>query len=166
MGEYLKIVKENLSKFKGDERTMLASVESVSVLLEKIKGEHPDLYWGFLREQHEAMFGHHFNESYAKWEVEKMHHKGEDGTEYKGAHWSEEETNSVLSKYRSKIPSAYNEWDFFVALNASFHDFCRVAKKHAPEGRDELIIELAVAFWFLDEDWDDTSKVWDYFRKK
>lgn len=28
------------------------------------------------------------------------------------------------SKARSKIPSAYNEWDFYVALNAQYHDYC------------------------------------------
>ena len=29
----------------------------------------------------------------------------------------------------------------------------------------ERIIDLAVAFWFDDEDWSGTTKVWDYFRK-
>lgn len=163
---YSELVKENAAKFRGDEKTMWASIESVSALLEKIKEEHPDLYWSFLREQHEAMVGHHFNESYAKWQVEKMHHKGMDGTEYKGAHWTIEQTNSVLNGMRSKIPAAYNEWDFYVALNASYHDFCKAAKKHLPEKADELIIDLAVAFWFDDEDWPNKSKVWDYYKEK
>lgn len=163
--KYYDIVKENAAKFRGDEKTMWASIESVSVLLEKIKEEHPDLYWSFLREQHEAMAGHHFNEPYAKWQVEQMHHKGADGVEYKGEHWNIEQTNGVLSGMRSKIPAAYNEWDFYVALNASYHDFCKAAKKHLPEKADELIIDLSVAFWFEDEDWAGTSKVWDYFRK-
>ena len=163
---YYDIVKSNAAKFRGDEKAMWSSIESVSVLLEKIKEEHPDLYWSFLRDQHEVMVGHHFNEAYAKWEVEKMHHKGMDGTTYKGEHWSIEQTNSVLTGMRSKIPSAYNEWDFYVALNASYHDFCKAAKKHLPEKADELIIDLAVAFWFEDEDWDGTTKVWDYFRKE
>ena len=162
---YYDIVKSNAAKFRGDEKAMWSSIESVSALLEKIKEEHPDLYWLFLRDQHEVMVGHHFNEAYAKWEVEKMHHKGIDGTTYKGEHWSIEQTNAVLNGMRSKIPSAYNEWDFYVALNASYHDFCKAAKKHMPDKADELIIDLAVAFWFEDEDWEDTTKVWDYFRK-
>lgn len=161
---YFEIVKENASKFRSDEKTMWASIESVSVLLDKIKEEHPDLYWSFLRDQHEAMVGRHFNEAYAKCEVEKMHHKGTDGVTYKGEHWSLEQTNAVLNGMRSKIPSAYNEWDFYVALNASYHDFCKVAKKHVTEKADELIIDLSVAFWFEDEDWVGTTKVWDYFR--
>ncbi|MBO5351423.1 MAG: hypothetical protein J6A66_07460 [Alistipes sp.] len=162
---YYDIVKANAAKFRGDEKAMWSSIESVSVLLEKIKEEYPDLYWSFLRDQHEVMVGHHFNEAYAKWEVEKMHHKGMDGTTYKGKHWSIEQTNAVLNGMRSKIPAAYNEWDFYVALNASYHDFCKAAKKHMPDKADELIIDLAVAFWFDDEDWDGTTKVWDYFRK-
>jgi hypothetical protein len=28
------------------------------------------------------------------------------------------------------------------------------------------IIEMAVRFWFLDDDWDDNTKVWEYFRTK
>lgn len=162
---YLEIIKENAAKFRGDEKAMWASIGSVSVLLERIKEEHPDLYWDFLREQHEAMCGHHFNEAYAKWQVERMHHKGEDGTAYKGEHWTLAQTNEVLAKYRPRIPSAYNEWDFYVAMNASYHDFCKSVKKHAPEKFDDLIIDLAIGFWFLDEDWEGTTKVWDYFRK-
>lgn len=163
--KYYDIVKENAAKFRGDEKTMWASIESVSVLLEKIKEEHPDLYWSFLREQHEAMVGHHFNESYAKWQVEQMHHKGADGVEYKGEHWNIEQTNGVLSGMRSKIPAAYNEWDFYVALNASYHDFCAWAKRKFAERYEEEVIELALTFWFLDEDWSTKTKVWDYFRK-
>ena len=165
---YKELVKSNSSKFKGSEEAMWASVALVSDMLEDAVEAHPDLkemYWGFMRKQHEVMAGHHFNEAYAKWEVEKMHHKGMDGTTYKGEHWSIEQTNAVLTGMRSKIPSAYNEWDFYVALNASYHDFCKIAKKHIPDKADELIIDLAVAFWFEDEDWDGTTKVWDYFRK-
>lgn len=166
---YIEMVKHNASKFKGSEEVMWASIEKVSDALKKFVEKHPDLkedYWEFMRDQHEAMAGHHFNEPYAKWEVEKMHHKGMDGTTYMGEHWSIEQTNAVLNGMRSKIPAAYNEWDFYVALNASYHDFCKAAKKHLPDKADELIIDLAVAFWFDDEDWDGTTKVWDYFRKE
>lgn len=165
---YKELVKSNSSKFKGSEEAMWASIALVSDMLEDAVEAHPDLkemYWGFMRKQHEVMAGHHFNEPYAKWEVEKMHHKGMDGTSYKGEHWGIEQTNAVLNGMRSKIPAAYNEWDFYVALNASYHDFCKAAKKHMPDKADELIIDLAVAFWFDDEDWDGTTKVWDYFRK-
>ena len=163
------MVKHNASKFKGNEETMWASIALVSDMLEEAVEKHPDLkeaYWAFMRDQHEAMAGHHFNEPYAKWQVEHMHHKGDDGMEYKGEHWPIEATNSVLAKYRPKIPAEYNEWDFYVALNASYHDFCSWAKRRFAERAEEEIIEMAILFWFADEDWDGNTKVWDYFRKK
>lgn len=160
---YKELVKANVSKFRGDEKVMWASIDKVSDLLEQIKEAHPKLYWAFMREQHEAMFGKHFNEAYAKWQVEQMHHKGDDGKNYKGEHWSIEATNSVLSKYRSKVPSAYNEWDFYVALNAQYHDYCLWARRQFPDDYETAIIEMALAFWFMDEDWMGNTKVWDYF---
>lgn len=165
---YMEMVKHNASKFKGSENVMWESIEKVSETLKKFVEKHPDLkedYWEFMRDQHEAMAGHHFNEPYAMWEVEKMHHKGDDGMIYKGEHWPIEATNSVRSKYQTKIPSEYNEWDFYVALNASYHDLCSWAKKKFADRAEEEIIELAIVFWFLDEDWDGKTKVWDYFRK-
>lgn len=165
---YKELVKANSSKFKGSEDTMWASIGLVSDMLEKAVAKHPDMkeeYWAFMRGQHEVMAGHHFNEPYAKWQVEQMHHKGSDGMTYKGEHWSIGQTNEVLSKMRAKVPAEYNEWDFYVALNATYHDFCAWAKKKFAERAEEEIIEMAVAFWFLDEDWPATTKVWDYFKK-
>ena len=166
MCNYYELVKENIAKYRGDEKVMWESVGAISALLERLREAHPDIYWAFMREQHELMVGRHFNEAYALWEVEQMCHKGEDGVEHKGEHWSVDETSSVLTKYRSKIPNECNEWDFYVALNATFHDYCRVVMKYAPERFDEVVIELAVAFWFLDEDWPNHTKVWDYFNDK
>ena len=163
---YKELVRHNAAKFKGNEETMFASIDLVSDMLEKAVEKHPDLkeaYWMFMREQHEAMAGHHFNEPYAKWQVSQMHHKGDDGMEYRGEHWPVEATNSVLSKYRSKVPNEYNEWDCYVALNATYHDYCAWAKRKFAERAEEEIIEMAVVFWFLDEDWHDKAKVWDYF---
>lgn len=166
---YKEMVKHSASQFKGDERTMWASIGALSDRLEKFVEKHPafkEEYWEMMREQHELIAGCHFNEPYALWEVERMHHKGNDGVEYKGEHWSIEETNGVLPKYRSRIPAEYNEWDFYVALNATYHDFCAWAKKHFAERAEEEIIDIAIVFWFGDEDWDGATKVWDYFRKK
>lgn len=165
---YYDMVRSNASKYKGSEDTMWDSIKLVSGLLAEFVVKHPDLkerYWEFMREQHEAMAGHHFNEEYAKWQVSRMHHKAADGVEYKGEHWSVEATSNVLAKYRSKIAPEYNEWDFYVALNATYHDYCVWAKSKFGDSAEGEIIEMAVVFWFLDEDWPNKSKVWDYFRK-
>ena len=160
---YKDLVKNNYQKFKGNDKVMWESVESVSMLLDSMKEAHPDIYWKFMREQHELMFGKHFDHDYAKWQVEQMYHTGDDGKQYKGEHWTMEDTNGVLAKYRSKINSNYNEYDFYVALNAHYHDYCGWAKKQFPDAYEQAIIDMAVQFWFMDQDWPDTSKVWEYF---
>lgn len=164
---YKDLVKGNASKFRGDEAMMWESIGIVSDMLEEFVERHPDLeeeYWEFMREQHEAMCGHHFNEMYARWQVEHMHHKREDGSTERGEHWPIEATTSVLNKHRGKVPSEYNEWDFYVALNTSWHDFICWAKRNFSQPEEE-VIELAIVFWFADDDWPTKTKVWDYFAK-
>ena len=38
-----------------------------------------------------------------------------------------------------------------------------MATKHNPENYESDIIEMALAFWFMDDDWNSPTKVWDYF---
>ena len=73
-----------------------------------------------------------------------------------------------MQKYRGKIPSEITPCDFYVALNAQWHDYICWAMEHFESEVDaELaIIEMAVRFWFLDDDWDGNTKVWEYFRTK
>lgn len=159
---YYNLVKENARKFTGDETVMWASVEQVDDLLEKIKEPHAELYWDFMRKAHELMFGCHFNEAYAKYAVHKMSHVGADGKTYSGEHWSLEQTNAVMSKFRSKIPASVNEYDFYVGLNSAWHDFsCWAREKFvADTDVDVAVVELAIAYWFADADYDGDGKVW------
>ena len=58
--------------------------------------------------------------------------------------------------------------DFYVALNAQWHDYCELMRElfASEEEVNNAIIEGAVRFWFLDEDWESADKVWVYFRSK
>lgn len=165
---YLDMIKANARKFTGDESVMWASVEQVAELLDEIKDEHPAVVAAFLRRTHELMNGKHFDKHYAKCEVVMMSHRGEDGREYDGEHWSLEQTNGVMQKYRNKLPSEVNEYDFYVALNAHWHDTVCTAKRHfqTEAEAEAYIIDEAVAVWFLDSDWSGTTKVWAYFTAK
>jgi len=159
---YEQIIKESFAKFKGDEQTMWASIKLVNDTLHKIKEENPTLYWNFMRDAHEIMQGKHYNEAYAKWEVEQMHHKSPDGKVYKGEHWSLEQTDAVMSKYRTKLPGNVNEYDFYVALNSAWHDFsCWAREKFSTDTEVEVaVVELAIAYWFNDADYEGDGKVW------
>lgn len=165
---YWEIVKSNIDKLNGDDVKMWASVEMVDALLEEMREHHPQRYWQMLRDTHELFYGKHFDKEYAEWQVERMYHKDKNGVTHRGEHWSREQTNSVMAKYKSVLPSEVTPCDFYVALNTQWHDYCELMRElFATE--DEVanaIIEGAVRFWFKDDDWESADKVWVYFRSK
>lgn len=165
---YKDMIKANYGKVKGDDAVMWASVALVDELLEEMKEHHEERYWQFMRDTHELMYGKHFDQAYAEWEVAQMHHKSPDGKVYKGEHWSMEEATGVMMKYKMKLSPEITPCDFYVALNTTWHDYICWAKEHFPVETDaeNAIIEMAVRFWFNDDDWDDNTKVWEYFRIK
>lgn len=165
MGRYYDMVKANYNKLRNDESVMWGSIEMWDKHLEEMREHHPDMYWDMMRNTHELMYGKHFDKGYAEWQVERMHHKCGDKI-YKGEHWTYEQTSDVMTKYRSMLPSDITPFDFYVALNAQWHDYQCWAKEHFPNEADaeNAIIEMAVRFWFMDEDWKGNTKVWEYFR--
>lgn len=166
MGRYYDIVKTNYNKLRNDDKVMWASIEMWDKHLEEMREHHPDKYWEIMRDTHELMYGEHFDESYAVWQVQQMSHVGNDGKTYKGEHWSIEDTTNVMSAMRGRIPAEYNEYDVYVALNAHYHDTVNVAMKHfdSQEKTESYIIDEALAFWFNDSDWPGHNKPWAYFR--
>lgn len=168
MGRYYDMVKANYNKLRNDEGVMWNSIEMWDKHLEAMREHHPDKYWEIMRTTHELMYGKHFDKMYAEWEVAQMHHTDDSGKVHKGEHWSLDQTNGVFSKYRSKIPSEYNEYDFYVALNAHYHDTVCVASRHfgSEDAVSAYIIDEAVAVWLMDEDWPHPDKVWVYFSAK
>lgn len=162
------MVKANFNKLRNDDNVMWGSIEMWDKHLEEMREPHPDMYWDMMRRTHEMMYGKHFDMEYAEWEVEKMHHKGKDGRVYKGERWSHDDTTAVMAKYRNVLPPEITPCDFYVALNTHWHDYiCWAKEKFPTEAEAEgAIIEMAVRFWFMDEDWGDNDKVWEYFSLK
>ena len=159
------MVKANYNKLRNDDGVMWGSVEMWDKHLEDMLPHHPAKYWEIMRNTHELMYGKHFDKEYAEWQVEQMHHKCGDKL-YKGEHWSYEETTAVMMKYKPTLPPEITPCDFYVALNAQWHDYhCLMRKLFATEEEAEkAIIEGAVAFWFMDDDYPTNDKVWSYFR--
>ena len=168
MGRYYDMVKANYNKLRNDEGVMWGSIEMWDKHLEDMREHHPEKYWEMMRRTQEMMYGKHFDKEYAEWEVEQMHHKSPDGKVYKGEHWTMEETTGVMMKYKTKLSPEITPCDFYVALNTEWHDYICWAKEHFPNEADaeNAIIEMAVRFWFMDDDWDGNTKVWCYFRAK
>lgn len=162
------MVKANFNKLRNDDNVMWRNVEMWDKHLEEMREHHSDKYWEIMRNTHELMYGKHFDKEYAEWEVEQMHHKSPDGKVYKGEHWSYEQTTEVMQKYKAKLSSEITPCDFYVALNTQWHDYICWAMEHFPNESDaeNAIIEMAVRFWFMDDDWEGNTKVWCYFRMK
>lgn len=146
-----------------DKDKLWGSVEKIGCVMDKMKDKHPEKYWSLMREVHEVWNGKHYDTGFAIYEVNNMYHL-EDGKEIRGEFWSKKQTDDVLSQYRNRVPQSYNECDFYVALNASYHDLVVSKKKRYPDTYQIEIIEDAIAFWFNDDDKAE-GKVWWYFNK-
>ena len=168
MGRYYDLVKANFNKLRNDEASMWKHIEIMDELLEEMAKPHKERYWEVLRDTHEVMHGKHFDREYAEWQVEHMHHKDRNGREHRGEHWTYEETTAVMGKYRSQLAPEITPCDFYVAVNAQWHDYYCWMRDYfdSDEAAENAIIESAVMFWFEDEDWDGNDKVWVYFRNK
>lgn len=167
MGNYHKMLKYYKEKGLFSETKMWESIECLDDILEEMKEKNPDMFWDFMRNQHEIFCGPHFDEKFAKWQVEQMYHKDDDGKEYRGQHWSIAEAEEVYSKNKSKLPSGTTVFDVYVAINIFWHDLFDgykhfVSENGLPEKlSSELTIKSAIKFFFMDDDAID-GKVWIY----
>ena len=164
MGNYHKMLKHYKEKGLFSETKMWESIECLDDILEEMKEKNPDMFWGFMRNQHEIFCGPHFDEKFAKWQVEQMYHKDDDGKEYRGQHWSIAEAEEVYSKNKSKLPSGTTVFDVYVAINGTWHDKVNLFRKWSSEKCEQMVIEDAIVFYFQDEDWKSVGKVWDYMN--
>ena len=133
---------------------MWKSVDRVDALLENIKEDDPEAYWRFLREAHEDIYGCHYNQSYAEYDLSNLRYTDSEGVYHEGPHWS---LNEVLSVTRSKsFPDGTTEADKWVAYNAAYADFCK-------KFNDSEILDIAYLFYFADEDAPE-GKIWRYMN--
>ena len=147
-----------------NEKAMHKSLDSINEMLGIVEKEHPEIFWDFMRKQHEIFFGRHFDEKFARWQVKQMYHKDATGEEIKGERWSVENVEEVYSKYKAKLPAGTTVFDLYVALNATWHDKAELFKKWDEENFEQMILEDAICFYFMDCDWKSDGKVWDYMN--
>ena len=140
-----------------NEQKMWESIESFSELLEELKESHPDKYWKFMREQHGIMFGGHYDELFAMYDVSKIEYTDKNGMKHVGAHWTVDQIESATAGMR--FQPGVTKWDKYVAFNAEYADLMK-------EFDDDQIIKSAYLTYFADEDWGDGSKVWDMYMVK
>lgn len=164
---YKKMIEEAKAKGLTSEKIMFASIDDVQELLMTIKEPHPDLYWRFIKRQHEHMFGHHYNETFGQWRIEQMFYKDKKGDVHRAPHWTKEQHKAAYDKVKSQIPASYNCWDFAVALESQHADTICLYRTWWPEATDadldQKVIEATVNF--LNDDDNPENKVWDMYEK-
>lgn len=136
------------------EKAMFAGIDRVDSLLLSMAKEHPAEHWQFLRKTHEDLYGCHYDEDFAAWDVSQMYSTGQDGRQYQGEHWSVSEVNSATSG--RSFPAGTNKYDIYVGYNAIWHDMHR-------QFEDAQILDIAYLFFFADED-APVGKVWKYIN--
>ena len=152
--KYSEMIKEAQAQGRSSESAMWKSVDRVDTLLENIKEDDPEAYWRFLREAHEDIYGCHYNQSYAEYDLSNLRYTDSEGVYHEGPHWS---LNEVLSVTRSKsFPDGTTEADKWVAYNAAYADFCK-------KFNDSEILDIAYLFYFADEDAPE-GKIWRYMN--
>lgn len=144
---YKKMIEEAKSKGLTSEKIMWQSVDDIDDILCVMKKEHPEMYWEFIRKQHGLLYGNHYTEDFAIWDVEQM--------KPLGMYWSKAQIEEATKGMT--FPSGTTIWDKVVAFNSFANDLKSVLT-------DEQIIKAAHAFWFDDKDFQTNGKVWLYMN--
>ena len=164
---YKKMIDEARKQGLTSEKIMVASIADVEDLLEAIKEQHEELYWKFIKKQHEHMFGCHYNEAFGMWRIEQMHYKDKTGVVHQSPHWTKDQYKAAYETVKSKLPATYNCWDFAVTLEMLRSDNICMYKSWWPEATDEQldakVVEAAVNY--LNDDDDPDCKIWHRFEK-
>lgn len=146
---------------------LLEGIACLYPALDYVECNDKNVFWEAMRGFHEKVKGGHFDEMYAKYQVDSMYHTKRNGTICKGEIYSIEEAKQVYEKYIRNIHSSYTCWDVYVAINAQYHDYAKLYNEWysniTREDLDNKIIASAINFWFKDED-DGHEKVWNYFK--
>lgn len=106
----------------------------------------------------------HFNKQEAKQTVDEMYHV-KDGKKYIGEKYDMQKAHEVCNKFKDKLEEDIEVADVYVAINAQYHDYCKLFEKWFGKGNfDDMIFESAIDFWFDDVDFRE-DKLWKYFNE-
>lgn len=162
-----KLMDEYKNHIRIDNNTAWEIISSLIKTFSEHKISDEDEAWEAMKDFHEEIYGKHFNEAYAVYQVEKMHHKNAKGETITAPLFTHDYARKIYERDVKHISKDITCWDVYVALNAQYHDNINLYKKWFPNAaEDEIeskIIESTIKVWFEDEDASDT-KTWCYFR--
>lgn len=84
---------------------------------------------------------------------------------YIGEKYDMQKAHEVCNKFKDKLEEDIEVADVYVAINAQYHDYCKLFEKWFGKGNfDDMIFESAIDFWFDDVDFGE-DKLWKYFNE-
>ena len=115
-----------------------------------------------------ALSGGHYDEEHAMEAVSKMYYVDKDGNKRYAPYWTIPQVQDVYENVKDRIPSEYNEWDFFVTMQMEMSDKRMLLESWWPGiSGDEIaekVADLSVC-WLNDPDNPyGTKKVWGYLH--
>lgn len=161
-------IKELIKKYgegKGTD-TMWKSVDIISDMLDKklTAEEKAD----FERYMYALMQGPHYDEHFAKEQVQKMFYTDPKGVKHQAPYWTDEQVKQVYTAYKSGIEPTTSFWDFYVALNMVKSDNCNLFRLWWPDAEETLLTQKvaeATVNWLNDEDNPlGEGRTWKYFN--
>lgn len=105
---------------------------------------------------------YHFDEHEAREIVEQMYHV-KDNKKYVGEKYDMNKAHEICERYKEVLPDNVEPCDVYVAINAQYHDYCKLFDSWFGGNIDNKVFESAITFWFKDVDFDG-DKVWEYFH--
>ena len=133
-------------------------------MIDELDYSDKDRLFRMLLENEEGTTSNNFNDSTAKYLVSQMYHSS-GGKKYVGEKYDMSKAKEVCEKYRGIISKNITPADIYIALNAQYHDYCELFKAWFGDNIDTKIIESTVNFWFKDDDYKGSNKVYKYFKE-
>lgn len=114
-----------------------------------------------------AMSGGHYNEEFAREDIDAMFYSDKNGVQHAAPYWSAAAIEDAYEGVKDEIID-YNVWDFAVTMNMLASDNWCLLGRWFPEmsekERNQKLVEMAVN-WLLDEDAKHPdSKIWHYLN--
>lgn len=149
------------------EKAMWQATQMVSDYIEPMKETDPDGYWSLIKKTYAIMCGHHYNEAFAMWQINKMHYKDKKGEVHHAPHWAVGQYKTAFESVKAKLRNPnYNVWDFAVTLEMLHSDNICMYKEWWPEATNEVLDGKVVdsAVNYLNDDDDPDGKIWQRFN--
>ena len=100
----------------------------------------------------EGSHSHISDETKAKAIVSKMYHI-ENGRKYIGEKFDLHKAKEICERYKGVLPSTVTYCDIYIVINSHYHDYITLYKSWFGDNVDCKIIESAIVFWFMDDDY-------------